>query len=37
MSSLGASAFAHVRRPADLHGFFSARAAGVTARRAIAH
>ena len=36
-ASLGDAAFAHVRRPADLHGFFSARAAGTASRRAIAH
>jgi hypothetical protein len=36
-SSLGPGAFAHVRRPADLHGFFSTRAAGTASRRALAH
>jgi len=36
-STLGAAAFAHVRRPSDLHGFFSTRAAGAASRRAIAH
>jgi hypothetical protein len=36
-ASLGDAAFAHVRRPSDLHGFFSARAAGSASRRAIAH
>jgi len=36
-SSLGDAAFAHVRRPSDLHGFFSLRAAGTSARRAVVH
>ena len=36
-SSVESSAFAQVRRPADLHGFFSARAADGDRRRALAH